>query len=349
MNNFTESYLNKSNKLDGANYTNWKFRLQMLIEGSSAWLIVSGNEQKSTMAVGGTLALIQDCHKKENKGKVLLKMSIKYNIIPHMKDCKWSSDIWTTLKNLYQTQNTNRILSLKGKLFSMRMEENESVARFIAQVKDQKDNLGDIGEKVSNSDLITITLNEMMDEYQMFITSVSARKETPAFEELTGILIQEEEWGQNLRPQSVDLALMEKKNPYKAKPPQGQKGGGVFQKRPFRAIEEEESEIWFVDIGASSHMIGNRHWFENFEETTCGANIYPGDDRGYEIKGYGDILMMLPNGNIRYIKNVMYVPRIKKNLIFVSMMADQDLQVEFFISCYVIKENKKEPVASGVL
>jgi len=33
--------------------------------------------------------------------------------------------------------------------------------------------------------------------------------------------------------------------------------------------------------------------------------------------GYGDIPAMLPDGNIKNIKNVMYVPRIKKNLIFV--------------------------------
>lgn len=101
----------------------------------------------------------------ENKAKVLLKMSIKDNIIPHIRGRKLSIEIWTTLKNLYQTQNTNCILSLKGKLFSMRMEENESVVGFIAWVKDLKDRLGDIEEKVSDFDLVTITLNGMTDEY----------------------------------------------------------------------------------------------------------------------------------------------------------------------------------------
>lgn len=57
---------------------------------------------------------------------------------------------------------------------------------------------------------------------------------------------------------------------------------------------------------------------------------------------------MLPDGNIIYIKNVMYVPQIKKNLIYVSMMADEDLQVEFFRTYCVIKDSKKELVASGV-
>ena len=34
MNNqIVEAYLNESNKLDGSNYTNWKFKLQNLLEG----------------------------------------------------------------------------------------------------------------------------------------------------------------------------------------------------------------------------------------------------------------------------------------------------------------------------
>lgn len=95
-------------------------------------------------------------------------------------------------------------------------------------------------------------------------------------------------------------------------------------------------------------MTGNKHSFKIFEETTCGANIYLGDEKGYQIKEYSDILVMLPYGNISYIKNVMYVPGTKKNLISISMMADQGLQVEFFRSYCVIKDNKKEPVASEV-
>ena len=51
------------------------------------------------------------------------------------------------IKNLYETQNTNRVLALKGKLFALKMDENESVSGFMARVKDLRDKLGAIGEK----------------------------------------------------------------------------------------------------------------------------------------------------------------------------------------------------------
>ena len=41
-----KSYLSKSNKLDGENYANWKFKLQTLMEGNNTWAIVFGAEVK---------------------------------------------------------------------------------------------------------------------------------------------------------------------------------------------------------------------------------------------------------------------------------------------------------------
>jgi hypothetical protein len=46
----------------------------------------------------------------------------------------------------------------------------------------------------------------------------------------------------------------------------------------------------------------------------------------------------LPNGIVRHIRNVVYVPGIKKNLIFVSTITDQNLKVEFFKNYYIVKD-----------
>jgi len=60
----------------------------------------------------------------------------------------------------------------------------------------------------------------------MFITSLNAREKSPNFEELTRILMQDEERWMTLKPQNSDLALMvKKKNPFRGKPRVGQKGG----------------------------------------------------------------------------------------------------------------------------
>ena len=48
--------------------------------------------------------------------------------------------------------------------------------------------------------------------------------------------------------------------------------------------------------------------------------------------------MTLPTGEVKQIHNVMYVPGIKKNLIYVSTIADEDLKVEFVKSQCVVKD-----------
>ena len=178
-----------------------------ILEGNNLWSIVSGDEPKPTV-VGS----IPDWERREAKEKVLLCMSVKDNIIPHIRDCKTSKETWDTLKGLYETTNTNRILFLKTKLLSLKIEANESISNFISRVKYLSDKLGDIGEKVSNTDLVTIILNGLVQDYQIFVSSLAAREKPPSFDELTRILLQEEERMKNfnLGSSSSDLALVAK-------------------------------------------------------------------------------------------------------------------------------------------
>jgi len=192
---------------------------------------------------------------------------------------------------------------------------------------------------VENDDLVTITMNGMTDDYQMFITGLNARENPPSFEDLTGILLQEEERRLPLKPQNPDLALMKKFKPKgkvvvdhrrgstsRKRTPQGmtshkhdsapkcfycgkighiakffhkKKADGERHKqrrcaghlanadadqnqdvRLFMAeaetalaIEEDESDIWFIDFGASSHMTGKKKWFRNFRESNTGVKV----------------------------------------------------------------------------
>eukprot|EP01018_Ginkgo_biloba_P033156 Gb_08202 [translate_table: standard] len=159
-------------------------------------------------------------------------MSVKDSIIPHIREAQNSAETWTALKHLYETSNTNRILFLKTKLLGIKMDGNESVSSFLGRIKEVKDKLGNIGETVSSINLVTITLNGMLEDYQMFITGLAAREKPPTFEELTGILLQEEERRANLKPQNSDLALWSNKRSPRGRSGERGRGGSLSQKRP---------------------------------------------------------------------------------------------------------------------
>ena len=54
-----------------------------------------------------------------------------------------------------------------------------------------------------------------------------------------------------------------------------------------------------------------------------------GDNRSHRVHGYGVISLNLPDGQLKHIHNVMYVPGIKKNLIYVSSVTNNDMKAKF--------------------
>ena len=125
-----KTYMNEASKLNGEHYVNWKFKLMTVLESANAWSIVIGDESRPVSAT-----LLPDWNKWEMKAKLTLRMSIKDNIILHIRNCTTSKETWDTLKGLYQTTNTNWVLFLKTKLFSINMETNEGVRKFISRIK----------------------------------------------------------------------------------------------------------------------------------------------------------------------------------------------------------------------
>jgi hypothetical protein len=181
--------------------------MQTLMEGYGVWNIAKGTELKLEASVGATTTQIQDWEKPENRAKVSLCMSVRYSIIPHIREATTFAATWTSLKALYETSNTNRIFFLKTKFLGIKMDGNDFVSSFSGGIKEVKDKLVNIGETVSSTDLVTITLNGMLEDQHMFITGLAAREKPPTFDELTGILLHVEERSGNLKPPSKYLAL----------------------------------------------------------------------------------------------------------------------------------------------
>ena len=73
------------------------------------------------------------------------------------------------------------------------MEANENITSYVSWIKDLCDHLSAIGDKVSNSDMVTIALKGLITDYHVFISSLGVREMPPTFNELTMILLQEEE------------------------------------------------------------------------------------------------------------------------------------------------------------
>jgi hypothetical protein len=87
--------------------------------------------------------------------------------------------------------------------------------------------------------------------------------------------------------------------------------------------------VWYLDSGASFHMMGDKESFIDLEEKDLKMHIEMGNDGKYSATGIGTITFQRDSGKPFQLKNVMHVPGLKKNLVSFTMLEDRGYDVFF--------------------
>lgn len=77
---------------------------------------------------------------------------------------------------------------------------------------------------------------------------------------------------------------------------------------------QQSSTDWILDSGCSFHMCPIKSWFEDLKEQEEGM-VLLGNDKACKIKGIGVIRIRMYDGIDRILKDVRFVPELKRNLI----------------------------------
>jgi hypothetical protein len=67
----------------------------------------------------------------------------------------------------------------------------------------------------------------------------------------------------------------------------------------------------------------------NYRDKKFNVKVELGDDGTYAIKGFGSTYFKLQTGNVFHIKEILYVPGLKKNLISVAVLESKGYSVAF--------------------
>ena len=98
-----------------------------------------------------------------------------------------------------------------------------------------------------------------------------------------------------------------------------------------RLMAVDTSDVWITDSGASRHITNRRDWYSEFEPSS-GESISLGDNGVCDVTGSGTVLIdRLVNGKWceARIENVLYVPKIRKNLFSVGVCTEKGFDVLF--------------------
>ena len=88
-------------------------------------------------------------------------------------------------------------------------------------------------------------------------------------------------------------------------------------------------DTWLIDSGASKHMTGKKATLSNLEEKNSPQKVSLGYYCQYPIKGIGESSYKLDSGTSIKMKEVIYVPSLKKNLLSISALDKKGYRVSF--------------------
>jgi hypothetical protein len=88
-------------------------------------------------------------------------------------------------------------------------------------------------------------------------------------------------------------------------------------------------DTWLIDSGASKPMTGKKNNLSCILEKKFSHKVTLGDDYQYPIKGIGESNYKLDSENSITMKDILYVPGLKKNLLSISTLDKKGYRVAF--------------------
>ncbi|XP_012852378.1 PREDICTED: uncharacterized protein LOC105971989 [Erythranthe guttata] len=102
------------------------------------------------------------------------------------------------------------------------------------------------------------------------------------------------------------------------------------------SLKASTTNDWYFDSGCSRHMTGVKEFLKNYQQITGGAVTF-GNGKNGEVLGKGS----LNHENLPKLKNVLFVEGLTSNLISISQLCDQDLEVRFNkFTCRVLDKDE---------
>ena len=114
-------------------------------------------------------------------------------------------------------------------------------------------------------------------------------------------------------------------------------------------IVSSRKHEWYIDSGASKHMTNNIEILTDINYYNNPSPVYLGDESVVFAHGEGQSRVRMANGVCLALKNVLFVPKLVKNLLSVRAMTNQGAQVRFIgDKCMVYKNGKDIEIGRSI-
>lgn len=176
-------------KLDGSNWTTWKFQMKHLLLAKGLWGLVDGTE---TLAADANAAATAEYQQKCEKALASIVLGTQSSVLYLITSCDTAENAWTVLRQHFERDTLANKLFLKKQYFRMEMKEGMSVDQHLKKMKELTDKLSAIGAPITEEDQVVTLLGSLPPNYATLVTALEARSDDISLNYVQQALVHEE-------------------------------------------------------------------------------------------------------------------------------------------------------------
>ena len=96
---------------------------------------------------------------------------------------------------------------------------------------------------------------------------------------------------------------------------------------------------WWIDRGATLYMCYDKKMFSIFKPVETGEKVFMGNSSTFEIKDQRKAVLKITYGKELTLTNVLYLPEIRKNLVFGSLLNNHGFWMVFESNKFVLSKS----------
>jgi len=194
--------------LNGSNCATWRVQCKMALIKDGLWKIVNGTENAPTDE-----GEIPKYELRRDRALATIVLSVEptllYLLGPDPED---PAEVWKKLASQFQKDTWSNKLTLRRKLYDLKLEDGQSVQKHLKMLTEIFDELAIIGDPLDDESKVVHVLASLPESYDMLVTALEAGSDVPKLEVVTERLLHEESKRKGKDTSSADVKAMTSKH-----------------------------------------------------------------------------------------------------------------------------------------